>query len=191
MPRRERARCRPSGTLPPMALDIVYWPDPVLTRPASPVGSVDEELRSVVAAMRRVMFRLKGVGLAAPQVGVGRRVMLVCPSGAPGDEEVVVDPEILERHGEVEGDEGCLSLPGLYGPVVRAERIRVRYRDLDGRLHERDLEDFPARVFQHEHDHLEGVMFPDRMTPTARAEVEDQLQAFRAAYAAKDGSGRA
>ena len=159
-----------------MALDIVYWPDPVLTRPASPVGSVDEELRSVVAAMRRVMFRLKGVGLAAPQVGVGRRVMLVCPSGAPGDEEVVVDPEILERHGEVEGDEGCLSLPGLYGPVVRAERIRVRALDRDGQVFEREVDGLLAVCIQHEIDHLDGKLFVDYLSNLKRQRIRKKLE---------------
>jgi peptide deformylase len=171
-----------------MELDIVFWPDPVLLRPADPVGVVDEEVRAVAAGMRRVMFRLRGVGLAAPQVGVSRRIMIVCPSGAPGEEEVVLDPEILERHGEAEGDEGCLSLPGVYGPVVRAERVRVRFRDLDGRTHERELEDFAARVFQHEHDHLEGIMFPERMTPAARAAIEEELEAFRRSFAER-GAG--
>ena len=171
------------GRLARMDLDIVYWPDPVLLTPAEPVGAVDDGVRAVAAAMRRVMFRLRGVGLAAPQVGVGRRLMIVCPTGAPGEEEVILDPEILGREGEAEGDEGCLSLPGVYGPVRRAERIRVRYRDLDGRSHERELEDFPARVFQHEHDHLEGILFPDRMTPEARAAIEDELESFRRAYA--------
>ena len=116
-----------------MALDIVYWPDPVLTRPASPVGSVDEELRSVVAAMRRVMFRLKGVGLAAPQVGVGRRVMLVCPSGAPGDEEVVRDivastgmfhpPEVDIAVDPLEGTNLCASGgPGAMAVLAVAKK---------------------------------------------------------------------
>ncbi len=169
-----------------MSLDIRIWPDPVLLTPAQAVGRVDDEVRAVIAAMRRVMFRLKGVGLAAPQIGVSRRIILVCPSGAPGDEEVILDPEIVERHGAVDGEEGCLSLPGLYGSVTRAESIRVRYRDLAGRVFERDVADFPARVFQHEIDHLDGVLFPDRMSPEDRAEIEDRLEAFRAAYASSD-----
>lgn len=166
-----------------MELDIVFWPEPVLLRPAAAVGPVDDEVRTIAAGMRRVMFRLRGVGLAAPQVGISRQIMIVCPTGAPGEEEVVLDPEILESHGEVEGDEGCLSVPGVYGPVVRAERVRVRYRDLDGRTHERELEAFHARVFQHEHDHLQGIMFPERMAPAARAAIEDELDSFRRAYA--------
>jgi len=163
-----------------MPLEIVLWPDPVLTEGTEPVTRVDDELREVVAEMRRVLFEERGVGLAAPQVGIPRRMMLVCPSGEPGDEVVVLNPEILERVGEEVGEEGCLSFPGIYGKVPRAVQVRVRYQDLSLRSREMVLEGWIARIFQHEHDHLEGVVFIDRMTPESRARVEADVEALRA-----------
>jgi peptide deformylase len=166
-----------------MTLSIVLWPDPVLTEGTEPVTRVDEDLREIVGEMRRVLFEERGVGLAAPQVGVARRLMLVCPSGEPGDEVVVLNPEILERDGEEIGEEGCLSFPGIYGKVPRALRVRVRYQDLALKTREMVLEGWIARIFQHEHDHLEGIVFTDRMTPESRARVEADLEALRAGSA--------
>lgn len=169
--------------IPPMQLDIVYWPDPVLLQPTRRIETVNDDLRQVVSEMRRVMFKLKGVGLAAPQVRIDRQVMLVCPSGHPGDETVVLNPEILERSGHDVADEGCLSLPGVFGPVPRNLRIRARYQDLDLRTHEVDLDGFPARVFQHEYDHLQGTMFIDRMEVAEREKLDNELAPFREEFA--------
>jgi peptide deformylase len=166
-----------------MRLEIVLWPDPVLLGGTKPVPGVDEDLRRIVAEMRRVMFELRGVGLAAPQVGIARRLMLVCPSGEPGDEVVVVNPEISAVSGREIDTEGCLSFPGIFGDVERAHRIRVRYRDLDFRSREMDLEGFVARVFQHEFDHLEGRVFIDKMLPESRAKVEDRIEELRRTHA--------
>ncbi|MDA1194004.1 MAG: peptide deformylase [Planctomycetota bacterium] len=166
-----------------MNLDIVLWPDPVLLRGTEPIAQVDDELRAVVGEMRRVLFEERGVGLAAPQVGVARRLMLVCPSGEPGDEFPVLNPEIVAAEGEEIGEEGCLSFPGIYGRVPRAVVIRVRYQDLDLRTHEMELSDWVARIFQHELDHLNGRVFIDRMTPASRAKAEDALEALRSRFA--------
>lgn len=168
-----------------MKLDIVLWPDPVLLGGTDPVEKVDGELRQVVSEMRRIMFELRGVGLAAPQVGIAKRLMLVCPTGEPGAEEVVINPEVVQRGEVAEGEEGCLSFPGIYGLVPRARTIRVRYRDLDWRERELVLDDFVARVFLHELDHLDGRVFVDRMTPESRARIEDQLEELRQRYAAR------
>lgn len=162
-----------------MHLDIVLWPHPVLLAGTQPVEAVDDDLRRVVGEMRRILFELRGVGLAAPQVGIARRLMLVCPSGVPGEEEVVLNPEVCEAAGSEEGEEGCLSFPGIYGEVPRSRRIRVRYRDLDWRRREMTLEGFVARVFLHELDHLDGKVFIDRMNPASRARIEDQLEDLR------------
>jgi peptide deformylase len=158
-----------------MELDIVLWPDPVLLAGTEKVLAVDDELRRVVGEMRRILFEQRGVGLAAPQVGITRRLMLVCPSGSPGDETVVLNPEIVERRGNEVGEEGCLSFPGIYGLVPRARTVRVRYQDLDLRTREMELTGFVARIFQHELDHLDGRVFIDRMLPESRAQVEEQL----------------
>jgi peptide deformylase len=166
-------------------LDIVHWPDPVLSKGTKPVEKVDEDLNAVVLEMKRIMFDLRGVGLAAPQVGVGKRMMLVCPSGEPGDETVVINPEILERTGEDEMEEGCLSFPGIYGSVVRATGVRVRYRDLAWAEKDLVLEGFVARVFQHEFDHLNGIVFVDRMTPADRMRNRARLDELKKKFAAK------
>lgn len=165
-----------------MKLDIVLWPDPVLLAGTEVITEVDDDLRAVVAQMRRVLFEERGVGLAAPQVGIPRRLMLVCPTGEPGDEFVVINPEIVAVEGEELGEEGCLSFPGIYGKVPRAVTIRVRYQDLDLRAREMELEGWVARIFQHELDHLDGEVFVDRMTPESRARIEDELEALRARF---------
>src|SRR5262245_51610039 len=106
-----------------MRLEIVLWPDPVLLAGTKPVEKVDDRVRQVVAEMRRVMFELRGVGLAAPQVGVPLRMMLVCPSGEPGEEQALINPQVLSADGTQVGEEGCLSFPGIYGDVARAQRV--------------------------------------------------------------------
>ena len=168
-----------------MHLEIVLWPHPVLLAGTKPVERVDDDLRQVISEMRRVMFELRGVGLAAPQVGIAKRLMLVCPSGDPGDEVVVINPEIKSRAGSETDSEGCLSFPGIYGDVERPHRIKVAYRDLDFRLREMELDGWIARIFQHEADHLVGKVFIDRMTPESRERATPLLEELRRGYAAK------
>ena len=168
-----------------MRLEIVLWPDPVLLAGTKPVEKVDDHVRQVVAEMRRVMFELRGVGLAAPQVGVPLRMMLVCPSGEPGEEQVLINPQVLSVDGTQVGEEGCLSFPGIYGDVSRAQRVRLRYRDLDGQTREMDLDGFIARIVQHEADHLDGKVFIDRMDAKSRREAEPALDELRSRFAAR------
>lgn len=170
-----------------MRLDIVLWPDPVLLAGTQPVERVDAHVRQVVAEMRRVMFDLRGVGLAAPQVGVPLRLMLVCPTGEPGEEQVLINPRIVSSSGSQLGEEGCLSFPGIYGRVERAQKLRLAYQDLDGRAQELDLDGFLARIVQHEGDHLDGKIFIDRMLAEDRLEAEPALAELRARYAAAAG----
>jgi peptide deformylase len=166
-------------------LEIVLWPDPVLLAGTKPVEKVDDHVRQVVAEMRRVMFELRGVGLAAPQVGVPLRMMLVCPSGEPGEEQVLINPQVLSVDGTQVGEEGCLSFPGIYGDVSRAQRVRLRYRDLDGQTREMDLDGFIARIVQHEADHLDGKVFIDRMDAKSRREAEPALGELRSRFSAR------
>lgn len=168
-----------------MRLQIVLWPHPVLLQGTAPVEQVDDDVRQVVGEMRRIMFESRGVGLAAPQVGIAKRLMLVCPTGQPGEEEVVINPEVLSAEGEELGEEGCLSFPGMYGEVPRALSIRVRYRDLDFREREMLLEGFIARVFLHELDHLDGRVFIDRMTTASRKKLDRPLDDLQAQYEAQ------
>ena len=168
-----------------MNLEIVLWPHPVLLEGTQPLHGIDDELKKIVAEMKSVMFRLRGVGLAAPQVGIAKRFMLVCPTGQPGDEEAVFNPVVLEADGREVGEEGCLSFPGLYGDVPRATNIKVRYRDIQWREREMELEGFVARVFLHELDHLDGRVFIDRMVASSREKLEPGLEALRLRYAAE------
>ncbi len=162
-----------------MALDIVLYPAPVLLEGTAPIVEVTDDLRQIVGEMRRILFEERGVGLAAPQVGIAQRLMLVCPTGEPGDEIVVINPEILTAEGEEIGEEGCLSFPSIFGKVPRAVAIKVRYQDLELREREFELSGWVARIFQHELDHLNGEVFIDKMTPESRAKVEDRIEQLR------------
>jgi len=151
-------------------LPIRMYPDPVLREAAPPVTSVDDSVRKLIADMTETMHAAPGVGLAAPQVGVQRRVFVFRPS----IEEPVgafVNPEIVERSGEAVDEEGCLSIPGLAYPVVRSEHILVRGLDGDGEPIELEATDYTARILQHEIDHLDGVLFIDRIDPDLRREA--------------------
>ena len=134
--------------------------------------------------MTRLMIDLRGVGLAAPQAGIGKRFMLVCPTGEAGDERVVINPEIVAREGDEEMEEGCLSFPKIYGTIRRAAKVKVRWRDLDWTEHEEVLDGFIARIFQHELDHLNGVVFIDRMDDTDLSAAKPRLAELKKAFAA-------
>ena len=150
-------------------LDIRTFGDPVLLSRASPVGGFDDKLAALAADMHETMKAAPGVGLAAPQVGVPRR-LFVFDSGE--ESGAYANPEIVWRSEETqEGEEGCLSIPGIYFPVVRAMRVRVTAQLVDGRPVEREAEGFLARIFQHEIDHLDGVLFVDRLDPERRREA--------------------
>ena len=150
---------------------IRQYPDPVLRLRAQDVEEFDSDLVQLVERMTRLMRDAMGVGLAANQVGILRRVVVL---QTEGDEEprVLVNPEILDRSGETEEDtEGCLSLQGVVVPVERALRLRVEARDAEGLPVELELEGLAARVAQHEVDHLDGVLIVDRTTPEGRREA--------------------
>ena len=166
-----------------MKVDIVHWPAPVLLKGTKPVEAVDDDFRETVRNMADLMERLRGVGLAAPQVGIAKRFMLVSPSGEPGEETVVINPEILAKEGSEEMEEGCLSFPAMYGIIERATKIHVRFRDLDWKERELHMEGFLARVFLHEFDHLNGVVFIDRMSPSDKMKNRQKLDDLKKAYA--------
>jgi len=169
--------------MPP--LKIVLYPDDPLTRRADPVpeNRFGARLEAFARQMLEAMERFDGVGLAAPQVGRAWRMFVMRkPEGKP---LVFVNPEILAMEGEQTGDEGCLSLPGLFGPVSRAMRVRVRARNPQGQAFELEAEGFAARIIQHEYDHLDGVVFIDRMDVFSREAALQEWEQQRAALEAE------
>ncbi len=152
--------------MPELHFDLTLYPDPVLRREALPVSVFDAELASIVAGMFERMYESRGVGLAGPQVGLRKRILVLNDSGKPEDELVLVNPTILERSGPPTWfEEGCLSFPGIYADVERPESCRVRAFRLDGTAFEEAFGGFRSRIVQHEYDHLEGVLLVDRMSP--------------------------
>jgi len=148
-------------------LQIRHYPDPVLKVPAVPVEIFDDSLRQLAADMAETMYAAPGVGLAAPQVGVSRRLLVIdCSARDEGPGLLsVVNPEILESDGELFDEEGCLSVPGYYANVARNERVKVRFQDLQGESRTLEAEGLWAVAFQHEIDHLDGILFVDRLSP--------------------------
>lgn len=150
-------------------LDIRKFGDPILRSPASAVTQFDDTLVALAADMRETMLAAPGVGLAAPQVGVPRRLFTFDAGEEAG---AYANPKVVWRSEETqEGEEGCLSIPGIYFPVVRAMRVRIHGQELDGAGFEREAEGFLARIFQHEIDHLDGVLFVDRLDSERRREA--------------------
>src|SRR5262245_40675031 len=142
---------------------VVQYPHPALRWKSKPITQINAELRGIVRRMFELMYEHKGIGLAANQVALPYRLFVANISGDAehaDEEHVFINPEILSRQGTVEAEEGCLSLPALYGQVRRSENVVVSAFDLDGNEFEMTLEDLPARVIQHETDHLDGVLFP-------------------------------
>jgi peptide deformylase len=150
---------------------IIEYPDPVLRHTAESVNTFDESLRILVADMAETMYAAPGIGLAAPQVAVSQRVIVVDVS--KGEEEKqflpMVNPEIIEHEGSQLDEEGCLSVPELTAQVKRFKKIQLSYQSPDGEHHELSAEDRFAVVLQHEIDHLNGVLFIDHLTPLKRS----------------------
>jgi peptide deformylase len=155
--------------------DIRLFPDPVLRERASLVAEVDDDLRRLIADMGETMRAAPGIGLAAPQVGIQRRV-LVYSLHEEDPIVAVINPEVVERDGEVVDFEGCLSIPGLSYEVARAQRVVVKGIDENGEPQQIDASDLEARVLQHEIDHLDGILFIDRIDPELRKEAMKQLR---------------
>ena len=154
-----------------MRRGILVYPDPFLARKAAPVAAVDDRIRSLIRDMFETMYAAEGVGLAATQVGVGRRVIVLDVSAV--DETTapvaVVNPEIVSRDGSVTGVEGCLSVPGVQGEVCRSETVEVRGMDEQGNPLRIQAAGILSRALQHEIDHLDGVLFIDRLSSSAAA----------------------
>ncbi len=164
-----------------MLLKITPYGDPLLRKQSTRIDPVDNEVRTLAANMTETMRAASGLGLAAPQVGVSRQLFLIdwaVYEGVDNPEAVAyINPEIVEKAGNnVSKQEGCLSVPKVYADVTRPDKVMVRYQNLQGETVEETLVGMPARVFQHELDHLHGVLFIDRVTADVRKELKPGLQ---------------
>lgn len=155
--------------------------DPVLRKRCEPVEVFDDDLRKFTEKMFSMMKAAKGLGLAAPQVGDTRRMFVIDLSGQDFDSEpmVFVNPEIESSQGDVVAEEGCLSFPGLFFEVSRAENITVKFQDLDGETHRVEATGLASRAIQHEYDHLSGVLFIDHLSSTERDLLAGRLRKIK------------
>ncbi len=156
-------------------LNILHFPDPRLRTVAKPVTEFDDELRQLVSDMFETMYEAPGIGLAATQVDRHIRLLVMDVSEARNQPRCLINPQILEADGEEETDEGCLSVPGFYEKVRRAEHIRVRAQDANGETSEFEAEGLEAVCIQHEMDHLEGKLFVDYLSNLKRNRIRSKL----------------
>ncbi len=157
-------------------LNILKFPDPRLRTRARPVTEFDDDLRRLVADMFETMYEAPGIGLAATQVDVHKRLLVMDVSEDKSKPRVLINPEILEAEGEEEMDEGCLSVPGYYETVRRAEKVRVRAQDEHGEWQEFEADGLEAVCIQHEMDHLEGKLFVDYLSSLKRDRIRKKLE---------------
>jgi len=160
-------------------LKILEFPDPRLRTKASPVETVDDELRQLIDDMFETMYAAPGIGLAATQVDVHQRLLVADVSPDKSEPHVLINPEIIEKDGVTATDEGCLSVPGYYEEVKRAEHILVRFLDRNGEQQEMEAEGLLAVCIQHEMDHLDGKLFVDYLSETKRQRIRKKLEKDR------------
>ena len=160
-------------------LEILEIPDPRLRTVAKPVEIFDEKLAALVSDMIETMYDAKGIGLAATQVNVHQRLLVLDVSDAQDTPRVYINPEILSAEGAETCEEGCLSVPGIYAEVSRAEKVRVSARDLEGKVFEEELDGLHAVCLQHEMDHLVGKLFVDHLSPLKRRMLLKKLDKLR------------
>jgi peptide deformylase len=175
-----------------LSLEIIHYPHPTLRYVSRPLKRVDAELKEMVAEMFALMYEHDGIGLAANQVDLPYRLFVCNPSGDPDQNEsehVFINPVILKGSGQHEREEGCLSIPGVYGPVVRKEKITVQAYNLAGEEITGELDGLFARVVQHETDHLDGRLFIDRLTPTQLADISGELEEFEIDFESRRNVG--
>jgi peptide deformylase len=164
-------------------LEIVKWPHPVLDAPGDPVTAFDDKLKQLVNDMFETMYAAPGVGLAAVQVGISKRLFVMdCSGGKDPDQRIaLINPEVLAVEGNQNGEEGCLSFPGIFTPVERSLRAVVRAQDVNGNRFEIDDEELTARCMLHETDHCDGIVFLDKMSSLKRELVKRKIRKLQKA----------
>lgn len=155
-------------------LTVRLYGDPVLRQAATPVREITAEIRRIIADMTETMWHQVGIGLAAPQVGLPHRILVM--DDGKGGAQALINPEIETRSGTVREEEGCLSIPGVFGVVERSKTITVKAMDEDGKPVSLEATGLKARIVQHELDHLDGVLFIDRLPPVTRDRIKKKIQ---------------
>ncbi|HEY7435859.1 MAG TPA: peptide deformylase [Methylomirabilota bacterium] len=155
-------------------LTVRLYGDPVLRQVATPVRGITAEIKRIIADMTETMWHQVGIGLAAPQVGLPYRILVM--DDGKGGAQTLINPEIESRSGTIREEEGCLSLPGIFGMVERSKTITVRAIDADGKPVSFEATGLKARIVQHELDHLDGVLFIDRLPPVTRDRIKKKIQ---------------
>ena len=160
-------------------MKVLHYPHPILKHKCKPVQTINQLLRDRIAEMFQLMYENEGVGLAANQVGLPFQLLVMNPEADPEKKEaelVLINPVIMKRNGKIEDNEGCLSFPGIHANVVRAEKITFEAVTLDGRVERFEWKGHPARIVQHETDHLNGISFVDRLSSGALLEIKQELR---------------
>lgn len=158
-------------------LEIKKYPDKIVRERCKEVKEVDDDILRLIEKMKKKMVEAEGVGLAANQVGIGKKIIIVLTENGP---EAFINPKILKKSGEVEiSEEGCLSLPGILLPIKRSKEILVDALDVDGKVLQIEAKDLPAKIFQHEIDHIEGRLIIDRISFFKRFKIRKQLKDAR------------
>ena len=179
-----------------MAIEMVYFPDPRLTERSKEITKITDEIKKQVPEMFEVMYRHRGIGLAGPQVGVMHRIIVANLTGSrdqKGEEQVFINPKIVKKTGTMLEEEGCLSLPGINARIKRAAAVKVEFFDLEGQAWETEAEALFAKLFQHEIDHLDGVLMIEKMSAAdlktwkpLLKEMEEDFKAGRAPKRRRD-----
>ncbi len=163
-------------------MDVKVYPDPVLKTKAKPIEEIDSEICKIAEKMLDTMYDYCGIGLAAPQVGLSIRLMVLDVTGEKTGERVFINPRIVEEEGETLEEEGCLSFPDVMGKVVRSKHVKIIAYNLKGEELEIEAEGLQGRAWQHEIDHLDGRLFIDRMTPASTIAIKQKLKELELVY---------
>lgn len=158
---------------------IIYLPDPRLRKETKAIDSFDDDLQTLIDDMFETMYDAKGVGLAAPQIGLSLKLAVIDASLDKSQKLVLINPEIIESEGKEEMQEGCLSVPGSYDVVVRAQRVKMRAQDRHGEFYELEADGLLGEAIQHEIDHLNGTLYIDLLSPLKRARARKKLEKFK------------
>ena len=164
-------------------LKLVTWPNPILETPADPVTKFDDDLRKLADDMFETMYAAPGVGLAGVQVGIAKRLFVMDCSGGkdPASRYFMANPEIIVQEGKQDGEEGCLSIPGIYSKVQRSMRVIARGHDLNGKQYEIEGIELEGRCLLHETDHCDGILYVNRITPLKREIVKRKVRKLQKA----------